>query len=278
MDSTFLHEYRCDCGKLLFKGLMITSHIEIKCSRCGQLKTIPGIVGNFSVDHFYTLLVDEYGNILNASQSIKDVLGYDKEEMQGLQIQDINPTEPPGLFERMWQAIKDDPSTTFRYGVFHKRKDGKMIPLDARIKLFTLGDKDFILCIFDQPNKEKENNQPTEDTSQFSGFVDRSCDLMVDLNPKGVITFISDQTKDWFGYEPNEMLGKSLFDFYTTEKAGEIREYVKNSASNRQPFRIIDNHMIDRNGGEVIFDSYVIARYDDAGRFVGYRAINWGKK
>lgn len=35
-----LPEYRCTCGKLLFKGMLQFSTIEIKCKRCGALRRI----------------------------------------------------------------------------------------------------------------------------------------------------------------------------------------------------------------------------------------------
>ena len=37
------HEYRCpDCDKLLFKGLLVDSEIEINCKRCKGLKVVKG--------------------------------------------------------------------------------------------------------------------------------------------------------------------------------------------------------------------------------------------
>jgi phage FluMu protein Com len=41
--ETFYKEYRCpDCDKLLFKGLLIDSQVEIKCRRCRDLKILSG--------------------------------------------------------------------------------------------------------------------------------------------------------------------------------------------------------------------------------------------
>ena len=37
-DSKMLIEYRCQCGKLLFKGFLLMGVIETKCKRCGQIK------------------------------------------------------------------------------------------------------------------------------------------------------------------------------------------------------------------------------------------------
>lgn len=38
MVPTQLHEYRCDCGKLLFKSPFFMGRIEIKCRRCSAIK------------------------------------------------------------------------------------------------------------------------------------------------------------------------------------------------------------------------------------------------
>lgn len=35
--SNALTEYRCTCGKLLCKGRLFLSSVEIKCKRCGQV-------------------------------------------------------------------------------------------------------------------------------------------------------------------------------------------------------------------------------------------------
>ena len=36
MNNTF-KEYRCACGKLLFKGSLISAVVEIKCKRCEKV-------------------------------------------------------------------------------------------------------------------------------------------------------------------------------------------------------------------------------------------------
>jgi len=39
----FYKEYRCsECDKLLFKGLLIDSEVEINCKRCKALRVVKG--------------------------------------------------------------------------------------------------------------------------------------------------------------------------------------------------------------------------------------------
>lgn len=42
--ETHIREYRCDgCSKLLFKGLLVDSAVEVKCRRCNRLVSFAGI-------------------------------------------------------------------------------------------------------------------------------------------------------------------------------------------------------------------------------------------
>lgn len=41
MKNNFLKEFRCPCGKLLFKGNLLGSVVEIKCKKCGRVQLFP---------------------------------------------------------------------------------------------------------------------------------------------------------------------------------------------------------------------------------------------
>ncbi|MDP3962886.1 MAG: hypothetical protein Q8Q39_00085 [bacterium] len=41
--SSFWREYRCkQCGKLLFKGILVESEIEVKCRGCHEISVFKG--------------------------------------------------------------------------------------------------------------------------------------------------------------------------------------------------------------------------------------------
>lgn len=44
-----IKEYRCTCGKLLCKGLLVIGAIEIKCKRCGSLKRFDECIENLQI-------------------------------------------------------------------------------------------------------------------------------------------------------------------------------------------------------------------------------------
>ena len=48
-----LNEYRCDCGKLLFRGILSFSVIEIKYKMCNKIHLF---YDNKIVDEFFSLI------------------------------------------------------------------------------------------------------------------------------------------------------------------------------------------------------------------------------
>ena len=56
MDNSYLKEYRCECGKLLFKGSLVSAVVEVKCKRCERMNLFEEnfpqkiIVSNLEID------------------------------------------------------------------------------------------------------------------------------------------------------------------------------------------------------------------------------------
>lgn len=80
MDTLFLSEQRCQCGKLLLKGVFFDAALEIKCKKCGRMNIIGSI--KLTDDKFhYLLILNEKGIVTNVSDSACCVLGYTYSEL-----------------------------------------------------------------------------------------------------------------------------------------------------------------------------------------------------
>lgn len=67
MEPSILNDYRCDCGKLLFKGSLLSCKLEIKCKRCGIVKTFrSGTQGICS----FMFVIDDDGKIMDACNGV----------------------------------------------------------------------------------------------------------------------------------------------------------------------------------------------------------------
>jgi phage FluMu protein Com len=88
MSNTLLREQRCECGKLLLKGIFLQASLEIKCKKCGKINKI-GEITNLDNDGRYLLVFNEKGVITNADDSAYHMLGYGPSELLGKHLEEI---------------------------------------------------------------------------------------------------------------------------------------------------------------------------------------------
>lgn len=78
--KTSLSEYRCHCGKLLFKGAIILSTIEVKCKRCGGTEIFNHKEPTAPIS--FTVTLDSGGIIIDACRAVLCV-GWERKALIG---------------------------------------------------------------------------------------------------------------------------------------------------------------------------------------------------
>lgn len=87
-----LAEFRCPvCHKLLFKGTLLMSTVEIKCDRCGKIRTIRNLNNDLFDEDSFGLLIGRDGVIVNACVNAAEHLGRDIAELVGMRADEISP-------------------------------------------------------------------------------------------------------------------------------------------------------------------------------------------
>ena len=89
-------------------------------------------------------LTDETGRFVDVNQVACELLGYSKEELLKLSIKDIG-NEPVGY--EMFLKARDGLAKKVSFEVNHRRKDGKLLPVEITENFFTIGDQRMSLSI-----------------------------------------------------------------------------------------------------------------------------------
>ena len=116
MSSESLQEYRCSCGKLLFKGLLVIGAIEIKCKRCGVLV----VAEHFVINSFAVLESDSAGTITMASGD-SEVLGQGGAYLLGKRLHDVYPLLNDGAPEYLALSMSEKRPYKIQNNVFMVR-------------------------------------------------------------------------------------------------------------------------------------------------------------
>ena len=113
-----------------------------------------------------------------------------------------------------------------------------------------------------------------ESEMRYRQIIEASRNMVWEVDASSVYTYVSPRVKDLLGYEPEEVIGKSLFDFMSDEEAGRIKPVFAALAAKREPFMNVENVNRHRDGRSVILETTGVPILDESGVFRGYRGIN----
>ena len=276
MRKLLSQEQRCLCGKLLLKGVVFDGFIEIKCRRCGRINRI-GDVKLVNDDTHYLLIINEKGIITNADNSSCNILGYTYEELIGKHFTQINPTLTKDIGKRFYgpKSVLSE-ENYFKMDTTHRSKEGKNIPITVFLKLYKSSKEArnvLVLAELKNATSEKINRK-----KNAPKFLDNACDFYFDLDKEGIIEYLSASVEKIFIYCPEKLLGNNYFDFLPAETKVKDLNTFKHFASKNLPYRVKNNIGKDANGKPMHNQLFFTPKFNDSGKFVGFRVLGWMTK
>ncbi len=131
MDTSSLKEYRCTCGKLLFKGHIVLSVIEIKCKRCGTVCLVREPTTGFIGLSLFAVLIDGNGTIISTCNNTLLILGYSQKEITGKQIAHFCPPLKGDEKDTRPLCVRNAPKPFTLMNNAFMHHDGHLIPLES---------------------------------------------------------------------------------------------------------------------------------------------------
>ncbi len=110
--------------------------------------------------------------------------------------------------------------------------------------------------------------------ARFRGMIESTSDWFWEVDARGVFTFSNNKVRDLLGYPPEDVLGKTPFDFMPPAEASHVDWAFRDIAANRWPFSGLENVNRHRDGHEVVLETSGVPILDAAGNYLGYRGID----
>jgi PAS domain S-box-containing protein len=109
---------------------------------------------------------------------------------------------------------------------------------------------------------------------KFRAIVEFTSDWIWEVDPDGRYTFSNKVVADILGYRPEEVLGRTPFDFMPPEEAERLTRIFGDLAAVRKPFSGLENINLHRSGRQVVLETSGVPIFDETGRFLGFRGID----
>jgi len=118
----------------------------------------------------------------------------------------------------------------------------------------------------------KTASPPVE--QKFRAIVEFTSDWIWEVDPDGRYTFSNKVVADILGYRPEEILGRTPFDFMPSAEAQHIQRVFSDLAAARKPFSGLENTNLHRSGRQVVLETSGVPIFDEKGEFRGFRGID----
>jgi PAS domain S-box-containing protein len=109
---------------------------------------------------------------------------------------------------------------------------------------------------------------------RYRELVETVGDWLWEVDAHTVYTYSSPRVESLLGYRPEEMVGKTPFDFMPREEARRVEAVYREHWEQRRPFHGLENEALRRDGSVVVLETSAEPVFDVSGEFRGYRGVD----
>lgn len=109
---------------------------------------------------------------------------------------------------------------------------------------------------------------------QFRDLVEHTSDWIWQIDERRRYVYVSPRIEQLLGYRPEELLGRTPFEFMPREEAGRVEAAFAELEARREPISLLENTNLGRDGRRAILETSALPLFDADGTFRGYRGID----
>ena len=221
--------------------------------------------------------LDLAGNWTFFNNAFCNNLGYSREELTGMNYHVVTFEDDVDSVSRIYEEVYQTGRTSKVFSLRTVGKDGSIRFIEA--SAFPLiGDKGNIIGFRgigrDVTERERAEQRLKESEERFRSLVESTSDWIWETDGNGIYTYASPKVKEFLGYEPEEVIGKTPFYFMPTEEANRIANKFKDIAATSGPIERLENTNRHKNGHLVILETSGVPIFDSKGQLRGYRGVD----
>ena len=113
-----------------------------------------------------------------------------------------------------------------------------------------------------------------ESEAKFRGLIESTSDWIWEVNKQGIYSYASPQVEGILGYKPEEIVGKSPFDFMPEDEIVRVEVLLRELFESSRPFTTLENACLHKDGRRIVLETSGVPVLDQFGNLVGYRGVD----
>jgi PAS domain S-box-containing protein len=180
------------------------------------------------------MMTDNAGNLLYVSPSIHETLGYTADEVLGQNwIEKVYPDDQALIFAAVQEIRQTDKSTHLEVRI--RNQAGEYLWFEALVGMVTQRQDDQITLISSIRNihKHKLNELALRERERRLRLItDNMQDIVLEIDPLGLIRYLSPSCLSIMGYEPEALMGRSHLDYVHADDLPNVLQYFSQAYAN----------------------------------------------
>ncbi len=202
----------------------------------------------------FAILQDFEVKFLNPKFS--EVIGYSYEEIMNWKSKEVFKIIHPQDREEFISLAQEvylgnnDALNSFQFRVL--KKSGVPIWLEIQTKPINYkGNKADLIFLQDVTSSKEAEQKLIESEEQYRNLISNLTDIILKIDLKGVVTYVSPQCYDIMGYQPSELIGKNCFDYICSEDWPKIAENMKYALKTKDILSV-EYRLLHKNGNKIL--------------------------
>jgi PAS domain S-box-containing protein/putative nucleotidyltransferase with HDIG domain len=222
-------------------------------------------------------LIDAKGNVVAINKGTTQLTGYAEEDVVGRSFEALRmlPFKTVVDIQSRFKGIMSGLVVPPFEAELHA-KTGELLMVEIQLSPWTNAGKAVGAIALMRSVGGQRIGRPAPHVSgeRFRDLVETTSDLVWEMDDRLVYTYISPHVYETLGYTPEEVLGKTPFDFVPLHEARQLTRLLNAALASHEPFRVIQVANLHKNGRTVFLESSGVPFFDASGRLVGYRGIH----
>lgn len=232
--------------------------------------------GLFNNRHVPMLVIDpDSGRIIDANPAACKFYGYSYDELTGLDITQINTLPAEKVRAKMKVVMLRKEQRFFFQHRLSPSAGGQIrdvmvtsgpAEVQGKILLYSI--------VIDVTDTKKMEAALRRSEQRYRSLVEVTSDWVWEVDNHGTYVYCSPKVRDILGYTPEEVLGKTPFDFMTRQEARRVKATFLEYAGRRSPFYGFENVNRHKQGHRVVLETSGVPIFGRNGELTGYRGID----
>jgi PAS domain S-box-containing protein len=214
------------------------------------------------------------GKIVEANDSAVSLFGYARDEIIGKSTLELNIWTKLEERRKFIQELTSK-GTIYNQELSLRKRDGTISCVLISASLIEIqGEKHFLSTFLDITKRRRAEQALLNAEEKFRCLVESTSDIIWQVDENAVYTYVSPKVKDILGYAPEELVGKTPFDFIDEQDEDKIVKAFLEIANKKEPFYGLENWNAHKNGSRVLLETSGVPILDENGQLAGYRGID----